>query len=294
MNKKSTNIISAPGLNVYFLISEACLLEGSHTHPAWRAQVATPLATRALPIIAKWVNGHLAFCVELACALAAQSLRLPVPAPGIVVAHRDYLPSLPLTAKGDYILLVGSEYKNTDAFFAQVTANNPAAEEFVWNKLCSSNAGAVGAAWDELVANDDRHHQNALFDGVNWWLFDHDRALMSTGPFSKSPSDPELRTALVSFTAKCNILAEQMVARRPGSHGIMGQPLELDKRKIELNILKSQAANWTADDPKIQEILSTTAILINAIELRLPALAQHLHTRVSQPSAESLWTSNTD
>ncbi|NHQ93344.1 hypothetical protein [Janthinobacterium lividum] len=294
MNNKSTNTISASGLNVYFLLSEACLLEGNHTHPAWRVQVATPLATRALPMIAKWVDGHLAFCVELACALAAQALRLPVPAPGIIIAPKSYLPSLPLTAKGEYILLVGSEYKNADAFFAQVTANNPAAEEFIWSKLCSSNAGAVGAAWDELVANDDRHHQNALFDGVNWWLFDHDRALMSTGPFSKNPFDPQLRAALVSFTAKCNILADQMVARRPGSHGILDQPLELEKRKIELSLLSSRTASWTADDPKIRDILATTAILITAIELRLPALAQHLQTRVLQPSAESLWTSNTD
>ncbi|HEU4818327.1 hypothetical protein [Janthinobacterium sp.] len=281
-------------VQVYALISEASKLDGAHTHPVWRAQVATPSMPRAQPMIIKWLDGHLSLSIELACALAAQCLKLPVPAPALVVAPRKFLPTLPISIKGEHILLIGSEYKNPDSYFAQATSNNPAAEEFVWSKLCASEAGPSGAAWDELVANEDRHYQNALFDGANWWLFDHDRALMSVGLFSKNPDDIDLRSALVNFNAKCNILAAQMVDRHRGNHGISDQANEFSRHKAELSILSAESRKWLHGDMKIQEIFATTAILLTAIELRLPALAQHIQARIEQPSAENLWTSNTD
>lgn len=279
---------------VHFLLSEATSLEGDHVHPAWRAQVATADAPRAQPMILKWLDGHLALCVEFACALAAQCLKLPVPAPGLVISPRAFLPRLPIAALGDHILLIGSEYKNPDALFAQAASNNPAAEEFIWSKLCSSEAGASGAAWDELIANEDRHYQNALFDGANWWLFDHDRALLASGPFTKTPNDSNLRTALINFNAKCNILADQMVSRLRDKHGISNQPGEFSRRKTELALLSAKAQKWEHTDAKMQEVLTTTAILLSAIELRLPALAQHIQKRILQPSGQDLWHSETD
>lgn len=275
------------------LISEASRLHGSN-NPVWRAQVASPLAPRARPMIIKWVDGHLALCVELACALAAQALRLPVPAPGLIVAHRDFLPGLPLSIKSTQVLLIGSEYKHADALLSQALSDNPAAEEFVWNKLCASESGSSGAAWDELVANDDRHYRNSLFDGANWWLFDHDRALTSSGPFTKNPTDPSMRASLRDFNAKCNILADQMVRRFQGNHNISAQPTEFARHKAELSVLSGAATKWAHSNPKIQEIFTTTAILLTGIELRLPPLAQHIQVRIEQPSSQGLWTSTTE
>jgi hypothetical protein len=274
--------------SLYYLLSEASLLEGKHMHPAWRGQVGNRSVARAKPMILKWLDTHLATCVEFACALAAQCLKLPVPAPGLVIAARNDLPGLPNAAYGEQIILIGSEYKVADAFFAQATNDNPAAEEFVWEKLCASSTAASGSAWDELVANDDRHFQNAIFDGENWWLFDHDRALRSSGSFCKGPQDPQVRISLINFRARCNILAEKTVERHRQNHGIELQPALFEKQKAKLSYLALTANKWAHSEPKIAEIYATTAILLSAIELRLPALAQHIQARITQPGAEEL------
>lgn len=280
---------ASTGLEVLFLICEAELLEGNHVNRAWRGQVASQGMPRAKTMILKWLDGHLAFCVELACALAAQSLGLRVPAPGIVIAPREFLQGIPAAVRSEEVLLVGSEYKVPDVFLARATHGNPAAEEFVWNKLCASDMGPAGAAWDELVANEDRHHQNAIFDGSHWWLFDHDRALMEAGPFSKNPTDPKVRLDLKNFSARCNNLAAQMVKRHRSSHGISLQPAEFDRHKTALSLLAQAAMKWIHSDPRMQGIFDTTAILLTAIELRLPALALNIQARIEEPSAEDLW-----
>jgi hypothetical protein len=272
----------------YFLLSQAELLAGKHMHPAWRGQVGNRSTARAKPMILKWLDSHLAICIEFASALAAQCLKLPVPVPGIVIAERNDLPGLPYAARGEQIILIGSEYKVPDAFFAQATNNNPAAEEFVWSKLCASSSAASGAAWDELVANDDRHFQNALFDGENWWLFDHDRALPSSVPFCKNPNDPKIRAELINFRAKCNILAVKTVERHQNNHGIQSQPASFEKHKAKLALLATAAKKWSHSESRLNEIYVTTAILLGAIELRLPALAQHIQTRIKKPGAEEL------
>jgi len=285
--KSASDWLCQPVINS--LISPACLLEGDHTNPAWRAQVASSSSERARPMILKWIDGHLSISIELACALAAQCLRLPVPSPALVLAPKSYLPGLPAASTGQLVLLIGSEYKTPDVFFAQALSRNPAAEELIWSKLCDSDSGAKGAAWDELIANPDRHHQNALFDGVNWWLFDHDQALLESGAFCKNPLDQAQRLLMCNFSARCNILAEQMVSRLRSQNNISAQPALFDRYKVEMALLSSAASKWTHAHPKIQEIFSTTAILLTAIELRIPTLAQHISNRIAQPSSESLW-----
>jgi hypothetical protein len=230
-------------------------------------------------MIVKWLPSHLAICIEYASALAAQCLKLPVPTPGIVIAEKSDLPGIPNSAGGEQIILIGSEYKVRDAFFAQATNDNPAAEEFVWNKLCASSSAASGAAWDELIANDDRHFQNAL---------DHDRALPSSATFCKTPNDPKIRSDLIEFRAKCNILAEKTVERNKLNHDIESQPTSFEKHKTKLAVLAAEAKKWSHADSRLHEIYATTATLLNAIELRLPALAQHIQARIMKPGAEEL------
>jgi hypothetical protein len=272
----------------YYLLAKAERLAGEHVHPAWRGQVGNAHATRAKQMVLKWLDSHLAICAELSTALAAQSLKLPVPLPAIVIASREDLPGLPNSAMGDQIILIGSEYKEPETFFTQGMNNNPAAEEFVWNKLCASSTAASGAAWDELIANDDRHFQNALFDGQNWWLFDHDRALQNSGSFCKNPDDQQTRLDLIGFKAKCNLLAEKTVERHQHNHGIEIHPIAFEKHKASLALLTSTVKNWSHPEPRINAIYSTTAILLAAIELRLPALAQHIQTRIARPNAKEL------
>lgn len=276
---------------IFHLLAPAERLVGDHTNLAWRGQVgASDGASRAVPMIVKRVPSQIQICIELACALAAQALLLPIPAPGLVIAERQDLPGLPETEGGNEVLLVGSMYKNPDALFAKVVEGDPAADELVWNRLCSSPAGAQGAAWDELVVNADRHSQNALFDGAQWWLFDHDLALPKASDFIRL--EQQERTAVLDFTARCNLLAEQMLSRRPSDHGMHLQPDEFARRRRSLTVMVDLSTGWTHENNTIASLLQITAHLLSMINLRLPSLGLHLQRRLNQPNANDLWTSH--
>lgn len=278
---------------LYFLLAPAERMHGNHTNHVWRGQVGHPsYPDVALPMVVKLLkDGKIPLCVELACALAAQALDLPVPAPALVVVERDDLGALPGSIVGDRLLLIGSHYKKADALYTQMACDHAAAEEFVWDRLCASETGAKGAAWDELVANEDRHSENLLFDGLKWWLFDHDLALPGAGRYIRADATPGLLKSAHTFQAKCNELASQMIQRRPSNHAIDKQARQFDKHKSELWLLACYAKAWRAQDESINDVFRITAILLNKIYLRLPALAQHLHNRMARPESNSLWTS---
>jgi len=279
---------------LYYLLAKAERMAGNHTNPVWRAQVGRPESpSQALPMVIKYLDGgQIPLCIELSCGLAAQALQLPIPAPALVLAERDDLKGLPASAGGQRFLLIGSQYKKPDALYAQIATNHPAAEEFVWSRLCASETGAKGAAWDELVANPDRHSENLLFDGQKWWLFDHDLALPTTADYLRADANTMTRQQAISFQARFNQLASQMLERRPADHTLDSQAKYLGKHKTALTALAAYARGWQSDDATITGIYQITAILIDKIALRLPALAQHLHARMSRPDASSLWTSH--
>lgn len=268
-------------------------MHGNHSNHVWRAQVGRPdHPGPAVPMVIKLLKeGKNALAIELACALAAQALKLPVPYPALVVAERDDLGALPISITGERLLLIGSHYKKTDALYTQMVSNNPAAEEFIWSRVCASPTGAKGAAWDELVANPDRHSENLLFDGIKWWLFDHDLALPSTDAYLKNDATNLTRTEAVTFQAKCNELASQMLTRHPNNHNIDLQAQDLSKHKTNLLAIATFARTWNSDDATVKDIFLITAILLDMIAMRLPILAQHLRARMLRPEAKSLWTS---
>lgn len=278
---------------LYFLLAPAELMNGNHTNDVWRGQVGRPQHPEvALPMVIKLLKeGQIPLCIELACALAAQALKLPVPAPALVVAERADLGSLPDSIAGKRFLLIGSHYKKTDALYTQMVSDHAAAEEFIWDRLCASDTGAKGAAWDELINNEDRHSENLLFDGQKWWLFDHDLALPKTKDYIKKEATHVTRQHALTFQAGCNDLAKQMLARRPSTHTLDSQAKELSKHKVDLWALSNYAKDWTSPDKTIKDIFQVTAILLDKIYRRLPALAQHLYTRMERPESSSLWTS---
>ncbi|MFA9275061.1 MAG: hypothetical protein ACEQSE_09335 [Candidatus Aquirickettsiella gammari] len=186
--------------------------------------------------------------------------------------------------------MIGSHYKQIDALYAQIVNDHDAADEFIWSRVCSSDTGARGASWDELVANPDRHSENLLFDGKIWWLFDHDQALPRSREFISTKTTAEEKRNALLFRAKCNQLAEQMLKRRPNDHDLSKQASEFKRYKIQLWELKSFAKNWKSDIPEIQDIYQITHQLIDKIYTRLPSLELYLDQRISAPDANSLWT----
>jgi hypothetical protein len=94
---------------------------------------------------------------------------------------------------------------------------------------------------------------------------------------------------------KCNLLAEKTVERHQQNHGIDAQPAAFEKHKAKLALLTASVKKWEHSEPRINEIYVTTGILLSAIELRLPALAQHIQARIKKPGAEELlWESDED
>ncbi len=279
---------------IYHLAGTASKRSGNHTHPVWLGRVVhEQIAGESLPMIVKLLDSQVTAAVELSCALAARELRLPVPRPGLVVAERSLLPGVPDSVKGEVLLLVGSHYQRPDAFMASVTASGgEAAEDHIWRTLCDSSTGAPAAAFDELVANADRHCENILFDGAQWWLFDHDLALPPASQYVVSPELRERRLEAIAFMAKANQIAREMLRRRPRDHSILAQPTQFDSRSKGVRALAIRAESWRHPDTQLDAIFRLTSVVLGLIHLRLPALAEQLNTRLGSADPPSLqWSS---
>jgi hypothetical protein len=277
-------------LPIYHLAGTASRKEGNHVNPVWLGRVVhEQVAGESLPMIVKLLNSQVTAAVELSCALAARELKLPVPRPGLVVAEREHLPGLPDSVPGKFLLLVGSHYQRPDAFMAAVTAGGgEAAEDHIWRTVCESQTGAPAAAFDELVANADRHCENILFDGSQWWLFDHDLALPPASQYVLSPDLKARRLEAIAFMAKANQIAREMLRRRPLDHAMLAQPSEFDNRSKAVRTLAIRAENWHHADPHIEAIFRLTSVVLGLIHLRLPALGEQLRVRVGNPTPPGL------
>jgi hypothetical protein len=278
---------------IYHLAGIAELHDGDHTHDTWHARVAhEALPSTTLPMIVKAVRSPVTVAVEVACGLAARELRLNVPHPGLVVAERDELPGLADEHVGERLLLVGSHYQRPDALFSKAVSESAAAEEMVWQAVCSSPIARQGAAWDELIANPDRHCENVLFDGTQWWLFDHDQALPPAASYAKRETDVTARQEAIAYCAPENLLVKELLQRFGGQHdAIIEQCRRLDAGAKRLNALAQYSRQWTHPDAEIQAILELVSIVLGLIHLRLPALAEKLQQRIAPPrGGTALWT----
>ncbi len=104
--------------------------------------------------------------VELFCALLAQHLGLPAPAPLLV-------------AMPDRALAVGSADMGYPSLrhFLQTNDNDPQ----ILRRLLEWPHLVPTASFDDWIANPDRHVGNLLFDGTaQFWLIDHGLALAAT------------------------------------------------------------------------------------------------------------------
>ena len=288
--KPSGKVLPPP---IYFMAGTATLRDGDHSHFVWDARVVHPfIAGHSLPMIVKAVASPVTLAVEVACGLAAKELRLNVPIPGLVVAEREDLQDIDDDLIGKRLLLVGSHYQRPDALFVQAMQNNQAAEDMVWERLCATSVARQGAAWDELIANPDRHCENVLFDGTTWWLFDHDQALAPAASYARHEAEISARQDAIAHNAKVNLLVNELLRRYAGQQqSIMEQSKRLDSGRRRLLVLATYARSWTHPDAEIQAVLELIGIVLGLIHLRLPALAEKLQSRVGPPrnNNSSLW-----
>jgi hypothetical protein len=275
---------------IFHLSGVAAARDGDHTNPCWHVMVVhESMPGHSLPMIVKSVPSDVTKAVELACGLAAAELRLSVPQPGLVLADREDLPDLPDDHPGQRLLLVGSHYQRPDALFAQAVEDHPAAEDMVWQHVCASPVAKQGAAWDELIANPDRHCENVLFDGTTWWLFDHDQALPPAAAFSAQPQARQTRTDAIAYDAAVNQLADRLLqCHGPQPQNMLDAAKRIETSAKHLHALAGYAQKWSHPDPQVNEVLRLAAIMLGLIHLRLPALAEKLRRRVGASPAASI------
>lgn len=267
--------------------------DDDHRNPVWRGFVSLPNPnSTGIAMAIKYLGvSSIKTSIELACGLVAFALKLPVPRPALVYCEREDLPELPNEVIGQTILLFGSQFQYADNFWTQSVAKSASAADQIWNKICSLPLGSRGAAWDELIANPDRNHNNLIFDGSKWWLFDHDKAIQSDTATKSDANRISMTRDFTEFVVKTNLLAIEMIKRRPNDHNLEIQSKDFDKHKQRLQALSHLTSKWTDADPRINGILVDTNLFINMISNRLPALANHLIQRIGARNGDSLWTS---
>lgn len=252
-----------------------------------------PMSTEpGIPMIVKWVEKKERLAAELACSLAARAFRIQVPAGVLVLAQKDQLQGLPRRVTGrdqDVVLCFGSEFQWPDDTLAR-PADTDSAREWVWNRLCQSNQGAMGGVWDELVANEDRHTENVVFDGVRWWLIDHEKTITPLNKLMMKFAESTIRQTVVNHRAPSNPIVAEMVSRRPADHKMEALPQSMLGLRASLQWLADQAQAWHTGIAEVDTVLMMTHIYLRSIDIRLPALALHLHERLAKPAPVALWS----
>lgn len=279
---------------LFRLLSTAIPLHGNHLNKVWQGLVHREgVAEAGVPMIVKWLPDQIKLMTELACAMAAQALKLPVPSGGLVLCPSDQLPELPQGAGSGLLICFGSYLQFEDRGSAALMKNEDGAvAEFVWRQVCQSRTAGPGAAWDELVANGDRHCENLIFDGTKWWLFDHERALEPLSQVMRRFADQVVRQQVISHRAVRNNLAQELVARRPRDHRLDAEPNALVARRQRLRWMADAVGKWQTEDKALNEMFAICQVVLLSIDLRLPDLAQSLQQRLSIPSGDSLWTNS--
>lgn len=277
---------------VYRMLSPGALLSGDHLNKVWRGMAQMPHSTEpGLPMIVKWVEKKERLAAELACCLAARAFRLQVPAGVLILAEKDQLYGLPkrvVEGPADTVLCFGSEFQWPDDTLAR-PSNSDAASEWVWTRLCHSAQGDTGGVWDELVANEDRHTDNVVFDGVRWWLIDHEKTLTPLAKVMMKFAEAVVRQAVIEHRAPANPIATEMVSRRPADHKMESLPQGLVNLRVRLHWLIEQVLRWKTGLADVDTVFMMTEIYLRSIDLRLPALPMHLHARLNKPVPPALW-----
>ncbi len=241
------------------------------------------------------MTGQVKLPIELACALAAAEMQLPVPRGIVVLADRDQLPGLPASARpvpnGTEYLCFGSSHQWPDDSVTRLM-DDEAAEEYVWQQMCKLPVAATGAAWDELAANPDRHVRNLIFDGKDYWFIDHEAALEPISKVMKQWAVKSVREGLLDFRARKNIVASQLQQRRPRDHGIEAQSASLARAQRKVEVVAYSVREWHTGRPHLDALWPLVEVALRGIALRLPALPLMVHDRLQLPNKTLLWNSS--
>ncbi|WP_233411927.1 hypothetical protein [Paraburkholderia kururiensis] len=276
---------------IYRLLGVAEKVRGRHLNHVWKGLAGVPWFDEpGIPVFAKYLPKSVQLDIEFACGLASQVLQLPVPKPALVLAELEDLPDHPAALTQSPVVLFGSLFQPPDPFLARLVGDDPLGVEYIWQKVCGDAVAPKGAAWDELVANPDRHAQNLLFDGGKWWLFDHNLALQPLSALYASIEQDSATRKIVDHVARVNQLLSQMRNRHPNDQGVLAEADKLLRQSRKLTLLAIEMRKWDELPPQVEQTVRTAAVIVDLIALRLKPLAMYIEQRLDMPSAETLWS----
>ena len=291
-------IIEDQDAPIFELMSEPTIVIGDHVNTVWRG-LACPYGTSdaGAAMIIKALLSPLALATEVACAIAGRYLGLPVPAPSIVLCDPDLLTQIPQgvlqnslkTADGQFI------YYGSQLIFEHPirpsSTSDPKVIERIWAKVCANEVAPSGAAWDELVANPDRHHENLTYDGQRWWLYDHDKALGSLAELYARLTETESRAAIVAHQAPRNQIASEMEQRKCDMTQVGQRSRSMSRSTKGFDLLVSRVEKWQNYDVRVNGVLALTADVLRSIGFRLPAIELLVEQRINtKQHLPSLWS----
>lgn len=286
-------------LPVVQLVSAGEPIYAGQVNRTWRAMVQSPGSLEpAIPVALKYMESHVRLAMELGCSLAAHALKLPVPRGMLVLANPDELRGLPPEARRlsgrTEVLCYGSVLRWPEDTAERGIEDDARVEDFIWQRFCETKTAAPGAAWDELVANDDRHTRNFIFDGARYWLIDHELALRPLAESVRTLAQAATRQLILDHRAPRNQVAAQLRSRRPADHGMLTQPPAFQARIKTLEALALRMKTWRTGAAAIDAVLEDAETILRGIILRLPALGEQLTRRVATTSGPLLWESSTE
>lgn len=299
MSTRPFDVDDLETLPIVHMVSAGAPIHARQIHRVWRAMVQTPGSVApAIPVVLKAVPSREKLIIELACSLASGVLKLPVPRGMLALADPEDLPNPPadaLTLPGvPQLPCFASVLRWPDDTAERALDDDSSITEYLWHRFCSTTTGAPSAAWDELVANADRHTGNFVFDGTRYWLIDHELSLRPIAEAMRQMTESETRQRVLSHKAERNQVAYQMLQRRPNDHGMLLQPRHFEGKAKALELFAAKMSQWRTGIPALDDLLSDTETVLRGIILRLPALSLQLNERLSKPGGPLLWTTSSD
>lgn len=145
------------------------IVRDSSVNTVWKGAVMLSDNSESMAFIKVIPNRDL--FVECACSILGRQLGLNIPKPLIVLPDEKAKTECGL---GDNSLAFGSEDAQHPSFTKFITKEN---EKELWARIEKAGSALHGGVFDEWIANGDRHTDNILYSGNDYWFIDHETAL---------------------------------------------------------------------------------------------------------------------
>lgn len=252
-------------------IKIARLLDGfskfddGNVNPVYKGYIQTEFDDEPLSCFFKIVSKR-DLLVESVCSLIARHLNLPTPEPYLIIMREgicpvDGNPSIPAFGTVDV----------KSPSFTQYVKNNKLENSELIQRLMKWRYFASTAAFDEFIANDDRHTGNLLFDGKNFSLIDHGKAI-------REYQRPDIR---IRINRLFNVVANKdEVTRTRYKKAALKETPSYGKIPFSLLSAKTLATEYI-DDKSIEEVVS---FLLKRIDYVNDHIFNQLNFTVTQQS----------